>query len=128
VTIANALGRSPVYSDRGPGLLTAAQARRLRAEIGRDDPGRIRIAAVRPATARRGGGLRVLANAIASCPADGRGTTLVATTTAAWLVTSYAADTQASQAVAAALNTHATLAPGLADAIGRITTVDKSSH
>jgi hypothetical protein len=38
------------------------------------------------------------------------------------------ADTQASQAVAAALNTHATLAGGLADAIRRITIVDKSSH
>jgi hypothetical protein len=33
-----------------------------------------------------------------------------------------------SQAVAAALNTHASLAAGLADAIRRITIVDKSSH
>ena len=128
LAIANALARSPVYSDRGRSLLTVAQARRLRVEIGRYDPGRIRIAALRQATARRGGGLRVLANAIASCPADGAGTTLVATTTSAWLVTSYAADTQASQAVAAALNTHASLAAGLADAIRRITIVDKSSH
>jgi hypothetical protein len=126
--LANALARDPIYVDPTSPLLTAAQARRLRAEIGRYDPGRIRIAAVRAATARRGGGQRVLANAIASCPGDGAGTTLVVDNTSAYLVTSYAADTQASQAVAAALNTHATLAGGLADAIRRITIVDKSSH
>jgi hypothetical protein len=126
--LANALARDPVYVDPASPLLTAAQARRLRAEIGRYDPGRIRIAAVRAATARRGGGQRVLANAIASCSGDGAGTTLVVDNTSAYLVTSYAADTPASQAVAAALNTHATLAGGLADAIRRITIVDKSSH
>jgi hypothetical protein len=60
--------------------------------------------------------------------ADAAGSTLVVDIISAYLVTSYAADTQASQAVAAALNTHAALAGGLADAIRRITTVDKSSH
>jgi len=126
--LANALARDPIYVDPTSPLLTAAQARRLRAEIGRYDPGRIRIAAVRPTTMRRGGGERVLANAIASCPGDAAGTTLVVNNISAYLVTSYAADTQASQAVAAALNTHATLAGGLADAIRRLTIVDKSSH
>lgn len=127
-TLANALARNPIYVDARSPLLTAAQARRLRAEIGRYDPGRIRIAAVRPATARRGGGERVLANAIASCPGDGAGTTLVVNNASAYLVTSYANPTAASQAVAAALNTHASLFAGLADAIRRITIVDKSTH
>jgi hypothetical protein len=126
--IANALARSPVYVDRGSSLLTLAQVRRLKTEIGRQDPGRIRIAAVRPATIRRGGGERRLANAIASCPGDAAGSTLVTTGPSAWLVTSYAADTAASQAVAAALNTHVSLAAGLMDAVRRLTIIDKSSH
>jgi hypothetical protein len=70
----------------------------------------------------------MLANAIESCPADGPGTTLVTTVTSAYLVTTYAAYAEAEQAVKAALNTHVTLASGLADAIRRITIVDKSSH
>jgi hypothetical protein len=126
--LANALARDPIYVDPTSPLLTAAQAGRLRAEIARYDPGRIRIAAVRPATVRRGGGERVLANAIASCPGDAAGTTLVVNKMSAYLVTDYPGDTQASQAVGAALNTHATLAAGLPDAIRRITIVDKSSH
>lgn len=128
VAIANALARDPVYTQPGSALLTAAQVRRLRAEIGRQDPGRIRIAAVSPATVRRGGGERVLANAIASCPGTAAGTTLVTTSTSTYLVTSYANPEQASQAVAAALNTHVSLAAGLMDAVRRVTIVDRQNR
>jgi hypothetical protein len=124
VAIANLLARDPVYAQPGSALLTPVQVRRLRAEIGRQDPGRIRIAAVSPATVRRGGGERVLANAIASCPGTAAGTTLVTTSTSTYLVTSYANPQQASQAVAAALNTHVSLAAGLMDAVRRVTIVD----
>jgi hypothetical protein len=128
VAIANALARDPVYAQRGSRLLTVAQTRRLRAEIGRQDPGRIRIAAVTPATVRRGGGERALTNAIASCPGDAAGTTLVTTGTSTYLVTSYANPQEASQAVAAALNTHVSLAAGLMDAVRRVTIVDKDNR
>jgi hypothetical protein len=128
VAIADALARDPVYAQPGSALLTATQARRLRAEIGRQDPGRIRIAAVSPATVRRGGGERALANAIASCPGTAQGTTLVTTSTSTYLVTSYANPQQASSAVAAALNTHISLAAGLMDAVRRVTIVDKHNR
>jgi hypothetical protein len=120
--IANALASDPVYHD--PAQLTAAQARRLQAEIGRYDKGRIRIAAVTAATVRRGGGERALANAIASCPADAVGLTLVNAPGSAFLVTSYPGDQAAQVAVGAALNTHVSLAAGLADAIRRISVID----
>jgi hypothetical protein len=123
-TIADALASDPVYIDPGSSILTAAQAQRLRAEIGRADPGRIRMAAVTPATVRRGGGERALANAVASCQADAVGVTLVTTNTATYLVTSYPGDKAASQAVGAALNTHASLAAGLTDATRRLATID----
>jgi hypothetical protein len=126
--IANALARDPVYAQPGSALLTPVQARRLRAEIGRQDPGRIRIAALSPATVRRGGGERALANAIASCPGTAAGTTLVTTSTSTYLVTSYANPQQASQAVAAALNTHISLAAGLMDAVRRVTIVDRRNR
>lgn len=128
MAVANALARDPVYAERGSALLTPAQARRLRAEIGRQDPGRIRIAALTPATVRRGGGERKLANAIASCPGDAPGTTMVTTATSTYLVTSYAHPQEASQAVAAALNTHVSLAAGLMDAVRRVAIVDKANR
>jgi hypothetical protein len=126
--IANALARDPVYVDPGSSLLTPAQVTQLRAEIGRVDAGRIRIAAVTPATVTRGDGERTLANAIASCQADAAGTTVLTTTQSTYLVTSYADDQAASSAAGAALNTHASLGAGLLDAVGRIATVDKASH
>lgn len=125
VTIANHLARDPVYAEPSSGLLTTAQAGQLRAEIGRADPGRIRVAVVTPATVRRGGGERALANAIASCPADAAGTLLLNTRTATYVVTSYTDNSAATQAVGAALNTHASLAKGLVDAIRRVAEVDK---
>lgn len=124
LTIANALAHGPVYVDPASSLLTGAQARRLQAKIAQDNPGRIRIAAVAPATLRSGGGARALANAIANCQADEAGTTLVTSNSTSYLVTSYTAFSAAAQAVQAALNTHASLTPGLMDAIGRITIVD----
>jgi len=127
LAIANALALDPVYVDPASSLLTGPQAGRLRAKIARDDPGRIRIAAVAPSTLRRGGGARALANAIASCQADGAGTTLVTMSSTAYVVTSYADYSAAAHAVEAALNTHASLAAGLMDAVGRITTVDNGS-
>lgn len=128
LAIADDLARDPVYVDPSSSLLTAGHAGQLRAEIGRVDAGRIRIAAVAPATVRRGGGERVLANAIASCPADAAGTTLLTTLNATYVVTSYADDTAATRAVGAALNTHASLAAGLLDAVRRIAVVDKASR
>lgn len=128
LTIANALARDPVYVDPGSPLLTSAQVTRLKTEIGQVDAGRIRIAAVTPATVTHGGGERALANAIASCQADAAGTTLLTTTQSAYLVTSYADDNAARSAVGSALNTHASLAAGLLDAVHRIATVDKASH
>lgn len=123
-TIADALASDPVYVGPGSSILTAAQVQRLRAEIGRADPGRIRMAAVTPATVRRGGGERALANAVASCQADAAGVTLVTTSKATYLVTSYPDDKAASQAVGAALNTHASLAAGLTDATRRLAAID----
>jgi hypothetical protein len=124
MTLADALARDPVYVEPGSSLLTPAEAGRLRAEIARADAGRIRMAALTPATVSRGGGERTLANAIASCPADAAGVTLVTTPKATYLVTSFPGDQAASQAVEAALNTHARLAPGLVDAAKRLAAVD----
>ena len=126
-TIADALARNPVYVDPGSSLLTSAQAGRLQAEIGRVDPGRIRVAVVTPATVRSGGGERALANAIASCQADAAGATVVTTSGQTFLVTSYA-NGPATQALGAALNGHASLAAGLIDGVKRIAIVDNASH
>jgi hypothetical protein len=127
LSIANALAQDPVYVGPGSSLLTAAQAGDLQTEIGRYDPGRIRIAAVTAATMSSGGGERALANAIASCQADGAGTTLVTNNQSTYVVTSYPDNSAATQAIGAALNTHATLAAGLKDAIRRIAIVEKDS-
>jgi uncharacterized protein DUF1707 len=124
--IANALARNPVWVDPSAPRLTGTQARRLAAEIARDNPGRIRIAVAARSTVRQGGGIRTLANAIASCRHDAAGTTLVNTKGRSWLVTSYADSNGAAQAVQAALNTHASLAAGLRDAVGRLTSVDNA--
>ena len=124
--IANALARNPVWVDPAAPRLTGTQAGRLAAEIARDNPGRIRIAVASRATVRRGGGFRSLANAIANCRADARGTTLVSAKGHSYLVTSYNDFNGAAQAVQAALNTHATLAAGLRDAVSRLTTVDNT--
>jgi hypothetical protein len=124
--IANALARNPVWVDPAAPRLTGTQARRLAAEIARDNPGRIRIAVASLATVRRGGGFRSLANAIANCRADARGTTLVNAKGHSYLVTSYNDFNGAAQAVQAALNTHASLAAGLRDAVSRLTTVDNA--
>jgi hypothetical protein len=124
LAIANALADDPVYVDPASSLLTGAQAQRLGAKIARDDPRRIRIAVVTPATLSRGGGARALANAIASCQADGAGTTLVTTSDTTYLVTSYTNYSAAAQAVQAALNTHSSVTAGLMDAVRRITLVD----
>lgn len=127
VAIANDLARDSVYTDSSA-LLTAGQAARLRSEIARVDRGRIRIAAVTPATVRRGGGERVLANAIAGCQADAAGTTLLTTSGATYVVTSYTDDKAATSAVGSALNTHTSLAAGLLDAVRRVAVVDKRSR
>ena len=75
LAVANALSRDPVWVDPAAPRLTGAQARRLRAEIAQDDPGRIRIAVAARSTVRRGGGIRALTNAIANCRHDAGGTT-----------------------------------------------------
>ena len=124
--IANALARNPVWVDPAAPRLTGTQARRLAAEIARDNPGRIRIAVASRATVRRGGGFRSLANAIANCRADARGTTLVNARGHSYLVTSYNDFNGAAQAVQAALNTHASLMAGLRDSVGRLTSVDNA--
>ncbi len=127
LAIANSLTSDPVYVDPASSLLTSAQADRLRTEIGVADPGRIRLAVVSPATLSQGGSERALANAISSCPADGAGVTVVTTDKATYLVTSYANYQGTSQAVGAALNTHASLAAGLKDAVHRIAAIDPGS-
>jgi len=128
VAIANALAADPVYVGPASTQLTSAEAGQVRAEIARVDPGRIRIAVVTPATVKAGGGERTLTNAISSCQADAAGTTLLTTNQNSYLVTSYADDTAATQAVESALNTHTTLAGGLLDAVQRLAVVDKASH
>jgi hypothetical protein len=127
LAIANALATSPVYVDPSSSALTAAQAQRLQQEISSDDPGRIRIAAITPATVAAGGGERALANAVASCQNTSAGVTMVTTPTNTYLVTSYTPDHPTTLAVGAALNTHATMAAGLKDAIKRIATIDPGS-
>jgi Domain of unknown function (DUF1707) len=124
LAIANALATSPVYVDSASSLLTTAQANRLQAAINQADPGRIRLAVVTNATLSQGGGERALANAIASCAADGAGVTLVTTDRATYLVTSYNDFRGTSQAVEAALNTHPGLAAGLRDAVKRMASID----
>jgi hypothetical protein len=127
LAIANALATNPVYVEPASSLLTGAQANRLRADINQADPGRIRIAAVTNATLSEGGSERAVANAIASCAADGDGVTLVTTDRATYLVTSYADYQGTSQAVEAALNTHPRLAAGLRDAVRRMASIDPGS-
>jgi hypothetical protein len=113
--------------DPASSLVTTAQANRLQAEINQADPGRIRLAVVTNATLSQGGGERALANAIASCAADGAGVTLVTTDRATYLVTSYTDYRGTSQAVEAALNTHSGMAAGLRDAVNRIASIDPGS-
>ena len=108
-------------------VIAADEADRLRAEINQADPGRIRLAVVTNATLSQGGGERALANAIASCAADGDGVTLVTTDKATYLVTSYADYRGTSQAVEAALNTHPGMAAGLRDAVNRMASIDPGS-
>jgi hypothetical protein len=127
LAIANALATNPVYVDPASSLLTAAQADRLRAEINRADPGRLRLAVVTNATLSQGGGERALTNAISSCAADGAGVTLVTTDRATYLVTSYTDYRGTSQAVEAALNTHPGMAAGLRDAVNRMASIDPGS-
>ena len=76
------------------------------------------------ATLSQGGSERALANAIASCAADGTGVTLVTNDRSTYLVTSYTDFQGASQAVEAALNTHPSLAAGLRDAVKRMASID----
>ena len=127
LAIANALATNPVYVDPASSLVTAAQANRLQAEINQADPGRIRLAVVTNATLSQGGGERALANAIASCAADGAGVTLVTTERATYLVTSYSDYQGTSHAVEAALNTHSGMAAGLRDAVNRMASIDPGS-
>jgi hypothetical protein len=127
MAIANALATDPVYVDPASSLLTPAQADRLRAEISQADPGRIRVAAVTGATVRRGGSERALANAISSCPAGAAGVTVVTTAGSTYLVTSYTDFRATSQAVGAALNTHASMAAGLRDTVRRMAVIDPGS-
>lgn len=68
-----------------------------------------------------------MANAIASCPADGAGVTVVSTDKSTYLVTSYANYQGTSQAVGAALNTHDSMAAGLRDAVRRMASIDPGS-
>jgi hypothetical protein len=127
LAIANALATNPVYVDPASSLLTAGQANRLQADINRADPGRIRLAVVTNATLSQGGSERAVANAIASCAADGAGVTLVTTGKSTYLVTSYNDYQGTSQAVEAALNTHSGLAAGLRDAVKRMASIDPGS-
>jgi hypothetical protein len=127
LAIANALATNPVYVDPASSLVTAAQANRLRAGINQADPGRIRLAVVTNATLSHSGGERALANAIASCAADGAGVTLVTTQRATYLVTSYNDYQGTSHAVEAALNTHSGMAAGLRDAVNRMASIDPGS-
>ena len=127
LAIANALATNPVYVAPASSLLTAAQANRLQAAISQADPGRIRLAVVTNATLSQGGSERALANAIASCAADGTGVTLVTNDRSTYLVTSYTDFQGASQAVEAALNTHTSLAAGLRDAVKRMASIDPGS-
>ena len=127
LAIADSLASDPLYIDPASSLLTSAQADRLRAEIGVADPGRIRLAVVSNAAMSQGGGERALANAISSCPADAAGVTVVTTDKSTYLVTSYANYQDTSQAVGAALNTHASLAAGLKDAVHRMAAIDPGS-
>jgi Domain of unknown function (DUF1707) len=127
LAIANALVTDPVYVDPASSLLTPGQAQRIQEEISSDDPGRIRIALLSPATVKADGGERALANAIASCQKDSAGVTMVSTPSNTYLVTSYTDNQPTVQAVGAALNTHASMASGLKDAVRRMTVIDKSS-
>ena len=124
-------GMEGVYAHVTPesraALIAADEADRLRAEINQADPGRIRLAVVTNATLSQGGGERALANATASCAADGDGVTLVTTDKATYLVTSYADYRGTSQAVEAALNTHPGMAAGLRDAVNRMASIDPGS-
>src|SRR5947208_2410994 len=61
--LARALRADPVHVDRSaPRGLSPVSAGRLRLRIARRDIGRVRIAVVSPAIARRAGGLDALAN------------------------------------------------------------------
>ncbi|HLX50893.1 MAG TPA: DUF1707 domain-containing protein [Streptosporangiaceae bacterium] len=97
------------------GKAMAARTQGELAELTRDIP--------RPAPApRRGGRIWLLAGGAAVLAVAG----IIAGVLSAG--SSYADDNAATSAVGAALNTHASLAAGLLDAVHRIATVAKASH
>jgi hypothetical protein len=89
--VAGELRDDPVYVAPGQaGLLTVAQRGRLRLRIVDRDIGRIQIAVVPGASARRAGGLNEYANAVDQAMPGRRGALLVTTGTAFHVVTSHA--------------------------------------
>jgi hypothetical protein len=88
--VAEALRGDPVYVAPGQaGLLSVAQRGRLRLRIVDRDIGRIQIAVVPGASARRAGGLNEYANAVDQAMPGRRGSLLVTTGTAFHVVTSH---------------------------------------
>ena len=105
--VATALKSDPVFvADSQSGLLTVPQRGRLRLRIVDVDIGRIQIAVVSPASARRAGGLRALANAIDQAMPGRRGALLVTTGQDFHVVTSHAVVEPTAAAVRAAVESH----------------------
>jgi hypothetical protein len=89
--VAEGLRGDPVYVAPGStGLLTVAQRGRLRLRIVDRDIGRIQIAVVPGASARRAGGLNEYANAVDQAMPGRRGSLLVTTGSAFHVITSHA--------------------------------------
>jgi hypothetical protein len=89
--VAEALRGDPVYvAPATDELLTVAQRGRLRLRIVDRDIGRIQIAVVRGASARRAGGLNEYANAVDQAMPGRRGSLLVTTGSAFHVITSHA--------------------------------------
>jgi hypothetical protein len=125
--VAAGLRSDPVYIASGQaGLLSVAQRGRLRLRIVDRDIGRIQIAVVPGASARRAGGLNEYANAVDQAMPGRRGALLVTTGTAFHVVTSHSViePTLAAVRTAVASNREKGLDAQLLAAIDGIAEVD----
>src|SRR3954463_3898116 len=102
--MARALERDPVFVERGaePGI-SKAEAGRIRVRIAQRDPGRIKVAVVKEATARAAGGSAGLANAVDHA-LHVRGTLVASAGTSIHMVVSYSDVDRAVNALREAVN------------------------
>ena len=122
--LAASLEDNPVYADPAAQLtLSRAQAERVRLRIAAKAPGRLMIAVVPAALARRLGGVKGLAASI-DRSLDVNGALLVIADDDAWVTVSYPAPERAVSAVRRAFAGHGAFADQLVDAVDNLARAD----